>query len=780
MDERYRYLRNFYPSCFSFVLTNLRVWYQSTNLNGNPNWYVFDMSFTNSCSEGVPPYSGTVQEVGVYLTWACDKSKNMWGKYYSDSTNENEHIYCEGSILDQDPPKDSCPAVPTPVYGETGLKWLSENDYKSQVSTLAFERIWRGDENRFFNSLDSYVSAASQVSGCYPGYYEVFDIKGNVVSHNYCFPLIHVGDPSSRVNAANGNQYLFTDNANVLLPQRADVSDQLTRAPVSGGYNYTLRTTNNVLEQFGPDGLPTTKHWANGEFVHYSYSTSSTPEVVAPRAGLPIEMVNHHGRSLAMTYNANGTLKTLVDPAGGITQYTYDEPSGHCPASVFGGECKRLTSVTYPDGSVRRYHYNEATHVDSSLRMINAYLTGITDETGQRLSNYKYNAKGQTISSGWGGMDYQLAYNPAYNPNGDSTWVTDLLGTTRVATYTSILGRSRPTSQSQPAGSGCNASSKSLSYDAQGNVASKTDFNGTTTVYTHDLSRNLEVRRVESAGQNTARTISTQWHPVWHLKTRVAEPGLITTSVYNGQPDPSAGGGTASCAPTDALLPDGSPIAVLCKRIEQATLDANGSQGFDAPADPASPVRVWQYTYNRFGQTLTEDGPRTDVADITTHIYYADTSFAGSGAAAQGHTLGDLASTTDPSGQTTTYDLYNKHGQLLQSTDPNGIVSTYTYDLRQRLTSASVGGQTTTYTYDPVGQLIQVSLPDGSQVSHTYDPAHRLIASADHLGNRIDYTLDNAGNVIGQNLKDPNGALRHSLQQSRDALGRVQQTQTAQ
>jgi hypothetical protein len=82
-----------------------------------------------------------------------------------------------------------------------------------------------------------------------------------------------------------------------------------------------------------------------------------------------------------------------------------------------------------------------------------------------------------------------------------------------------------------------------------------------------------------------ARKISYQWHPQLPLKTGIAEPGFITTIVYNGQPDPFNGGATANCAPPDALLPDGSPIAIVCKRVKQATLDSDGSQGFSATID---------------------------------------------------------------------------------------------------------------------------------------------------------------------------------------------------
>jgi YD repeat-containing protein len=256
----------------------------------------------------------------------------------------------------------------------------------------------------------------------------------------------------------------------------------------------------------------------------------------------------------------------------------------------------------------------------------------------------------------------------------------------------------------------------------------------------------------------------------------VAEPGRITTSVYNGQPDPFNGNALASCAPTAALLPDGKPIAVLCKQVEQATTDTDGHLGFSAALQGGVANRTSSWTYNQYGQVLTEDGPRTDVSDVTTYTYYSDTSFTGSGAAAEGHYPGDLQSMTNAASKVTNYGKYNKHGQLLESTDPNGVLTVNTYDLRQRLLSTTVGGQTTSYSYDPAGQLKKVTLPDTSWVGYDYDDAHRQIAVYDNKGNRTDYVLDNAGNRTGENTKDPSGNLKRQLSRSIDALGRVQQT----
>ena len=196
---------------------------------------------------------------------------------------------------------------------------------------------------------------------------------------------------------------------------------------------------------------------------------------------------------------------------------------------------------------------------------------------------------------------------------------------------------------------------------------------------------------------------------------------------------------------------------------------AAGLSGSPYPVpDTRVPARITTYTYNQYGQVLTEDGPRTDVNDVTTYAYYTDTTAE--------HTLGDLRSVTNAAGKVTQYTKYNKHGQLLESIDPNGVPTVNTYDLRQRLLSTSVGGQTTSYSYDPVGQLTRVTQPDASYIGYEYDDAHRQKAVFDNRGNRIEYTLDNAGVRIAENVRDPAGALRRTLSRSIDALGRVQQT----
>lgn len=488
------------------------------------------------------------------------------------------------------------------------------------------------------------------------------------------------------------------------------------------------------------------------------------------------------GRSLTFGYNGEGHLTSVTDPSGSIMQYDY-KPRRR-DARGFAQENSTFTSlirVRFQDQQSIEYRTPDWDHMDPATTPWATRITGVTDELGQAYKRIVYNNDGTVLSS-------ELA-NGVDRYSVVSGGIADPLGNVRRYSFNGTAGSLEAVYQ--PAGAGCAASSFNVAYDSNGNVSSRDDFNRNRVCYSIAPGRNVETVRVEGliSGQAcsgvtptgtalpaNSRKVSTAWHPDWRLETRIAEPGRITTNVYNGQPDPFAEGAIATCAPANALLPNGRPISVLCKRVDQATADSNGASGFGGvPLSGVAP-RVTTWTYNSWGQILTENGPRIDVNDTTTYTYYTDTDFTGDGASAVGHFMGDLATVTNAAGRATHYTLYNKHGQLVESIDPNGAVTRHTYDLRQRLLSTTEAGQTTSYTYDAAGQLKRVTLPDTSWIGYEYDDAHRQVAVYDNRGNRIDYTLNNAGNRINERVKDPSGALKRQLVKSIDALGRVQQT----
>jgi YD repeat-containing protein len=335
-----------------------------------------------------------------------------------------------------------------------------------------------------------------------------------------------------------------------------------------------------------------------------------------------------------------GLLQQFSDAEGRVTAFAYDA-------------ARNLTTITWPDLRTRTFHYENSSFPRA--------LTGITDELGNRFATFGYDAEGRAVSTeragGAGAYSVTYASPPRVVVTESLDTATGVLyryhdwaplqaasvtgpnGIARVLEASSVNGKNLLSTSSQPAGSGCSASTASMTYDANGNIASKVDFDGSKSCFVHDTARNLRTVAVEGLSGSAqcasvtpasaalpagARKITTSWHPDWALPVRTWQPGSRVTNVFNGQPDPSASNATLTCAPTSALLPDGKPIAVLCKRIEEATTDVNGSLGAGASLAPGVAARVSQWTYTADGQVLTATDPRNTT---TSGAYYGASDF---------------------------------------------------------------------------------------------------------------------------------------------------------
>ena len=550
--------------------------------------------------------------------------------------------------------------------------------------------------------------------------------------------LLQLPNQKIWVTRPTGVTQLFTRSGSRWLPDHdiADSLEQLT--DVSGnttGWQYVVGSDSSI-ETYSASGrlLSIADRSGRTQTLAYDLPVASggddDPDTLDA-------VVDDAGRTLRFTYDAQKRIATVVDPAGGVIAYGYD-PVGN------------LVSVTYPDGHAKTYHYNEPAHTGGAD--LPHALTGITDENGDRFATYAYDASGRAVSTAHaGGADsHTLSYGPA------ATTVTDPLGTQRVYGFTTVLGVVKSTGVSQPGGSGCGAASSSVAYDANGNVAARTDFNGHTTCYAYDLTRNLETARLEGLAQGIAcpadlaahtpapnsaeRTILTRWHATFRLPTKVTEAGRETTTVYDSRGN------------------------VVSRTVKDT---ATGQ------------TRTWTtaYTYHPTVPGVLvqkiEDGPRTDVADLTTTDYHAiDAACTG------GHfgCRGQIERITNALGHITAYDAYDPHGRLTRRTDPNGLVTTLAYTPRGWLKTRTVGTETTAFDYDAAGQLVKLTRPDASYVQFEYDPAHRLTAIVAQDGSRLAYTLDNAGNRIHEAITAPGGgAALYSRSRTFDALGRLWQ-----
>jgi RHS repeat-associated protein len=460
----------------------------------------------------------------------------------------------------------------------------------------------------------------------------------------------------------------------------SDVDVRITLAAIMSGatqIGWQVVRADDTTENYNIGGLLTSIVTRTGLATTLTYNTAyQLMTVTGP-----------FGHTLTYTYNSNGNVATVTVPDGGVYSYAYDSHNN-------------LTSVTYPDSKVRQYQYTNSSFVNA--------LTGIVDELGNTYATYAYDSAGRATSTQHaGGADLTTV---AYNGGGSVT-VTDPNSHASNYTFTTLFGVVKPSAMSGTAVPSVGGTA--FSYDNNGFLASKTDYNGNVTHYTHDA-RGDETSRTEAYGTSLARTISTTWHSTFHLPLTIIEPNRTTTFTY----------------------------------------DANGNMATKTvTAGTAS--HTWTYTYNSNGQVLTAADPNSNVT-----MYTYDSH-------------GDIASITDASGHQTQFTTYDADGKPLSITDPNGLVTTLAYDARGRLTSRTVGSEVTSYTYDAAGNLTKVTQPDSSYLVYSYDNAHRLTGVTDSLGNSIAYTLDAASNVTAKKISDAGGALRWMRSYTYDAVERL-------
>ena len=357
-------------------------------------------------------------------------------------------------------------------------------------------------------------------------------------------------------------------------------------------------------------------------------------------------------------------------------------------------------------------------------------------------------------------------------PDDDTAQATDSLGAVRTYHFGSVQGARLLTSIDGPNCRDCLGSA--VSYDSNGYPALITGFNADSKRYAYDATGLLQ-SETEAVGTSAQRTRAYTWD------TSLRKPSAATVLGPDGSVVAkrgfvydAAGRTTARC---EVDVSSTSASAYVCS--------ASGV----APAG----VRRWVYSYceavddtvcPRVCLLLTADGPRSDVADVTSYAYYM--SADESGCASIGglcHKAGDLLSTTELSGLVTTAVSYDKNGRLTRIRQPNGVLTDDTYTTRGWISTVTVravasgqpdaGDATTRLDYDPTGLVHKVTDADGVTTTYGYDAGHRLTDITDALGNRVHYTLDAAGNRTAEKVMAASSAVTRSLGRTFNNLGQL-------
>lgn len=476
--------------------------------------------------------------------------------------------------------------TPNPISVATGEKLRIETDYSgSGPQPLVLTRGYLSDGN--FNSgmgpnwwhnqtgwisFSDWVNAASNGLSVNAGLIAPTPAEQSAWGANHRAD-IQLPDGSTRTFILNNTTWTAMGNLDTLVQS----STELVYHAVDDDTSYHFNNYGQLISAVLPNGWTT----------QYAYNPN----------GQLASVTNQFGQSLGFAYNSAGALSQVSTPDGGIISYSY-------------AANQNLQQVSYPDGSSRSFFYENPTFPNA--------LTGIA-VNGSRIATYAYNSAGKPVSTvGVNGVDsYQVGYDYDLGYKWDT--ITDPLGIQRSYSYGASYGRTAVLWSIAPNDQPGDAASR-VQDPNTGLITGVADFNGNTATYGWDTNRFLLTSKVEvspAPASATVRTSSTAWHPNYRLPQQQAKPGTLTTSVYNGQPDPFSGGAVASCAPASALNGAGAPIPVLCKRVEQATTDSNGSAGLNASLNPNVPNRVWSWTYNANAQVLSATDARGNTESYT-------------------------------------------------------------------------------------------------------------------------------------------------------------------
>lgn len=614
----------------------------------------------------------------------------------STSTNNTAIESCSGATSSGNPKSDN------PVILATGEKVQIEHDIlASGIRNLSLDRTYRSAStttNMFGSRWQStYDYPVLKTYGCvkYSDY------------PNQCFPTSIV------ITLPDGATYTYTPAGTDIESYQVNGSSDmgtLTYAPgmnyivTIGSKTYTYSASNKTIQKVTKEGGEVLLQWTYASGIN----------------GRPSQVSNGAGHYINFTYNASALVSTATDQDGNQWSYGY---SG-----------LMLTSVTSPGASpdIRTYFYESPYGSD--------LLTGIAIN-GVRYSTYSYDSARRVQNVSWASGER----NDTFSYGTNSTTLTDVRGQATTYTFLSVQGALKIQSISRATTSTCPGSSATTTYDANGWVSSKTDWNGNVTNYSFDASGKLNWK-TSAVGTSSALTQTNTWNG-----------DKLATVTYQDA------GGTAYVRVTYDYVTSGPGINNVAAETWDDLL--TGAQ------------RRMTYDYSFVGagllMSLTVTKTLPSGSAITTYSY---------------DTAGNLTSVTNPLGQQISYSNYNGRGFPRTITDITGVTTTLVWDEKSNLVSSTLNTPTanlaTTYVYNHARQPLSITYPDGRATQYQYNASLRPEYIGNAAGEFIHYAINVSANTStvssdrkvpgwnGSSLTSSTSGL-FSVTRHMDSLGRV-------
>lgn len=630
-------------------------------------------------------------------------------------------------------------------YGAGGRMVAAYDAEGTRLFSLTYDsqgRVFEQDDGIDTNitARFQYVENAQGITTYYT------DRLGNTseFQHDTMYRLIAAVDPLSRLTQfaydANGNRSSLTDALGRITRFQYDVNGDLTQVidPANSSYSMTYDSNHNLLSFRD----------ANGNSSQFTYDNLNNLRAVSDALG------NRDTKS----YNSNSKLtgSLMADGAGMNFSYSSGMPTGasHPETGANSGAgydlTGRVTTLKDADGFETKITYDSAGREVRKENAIGDFEELGYDRRGRLIASRDYNGNVTTFT---------------YDNNDNVLSVRDPLGRTVRYEYD---GEDRVVKTIAPGGG-----SSRIVYDVAGQVIEESDPLGNANRYKYDLAGN-RTERLDAKGELIDKIT---YNALDLPATSEDADGNVVKYEYD-----AAGRPTAIVNPLgrriefgfdDIDRPTGFRDALNRSTKREFEKDDVVSRLIDAKDgsarftyDSANRLTSVELAYGYIRMRYNNRDLMTQFRTPTGRTFNYSYDDAG-----RVTTISPAGPNASSSG--TLRYTYDGNGNALTIREQGGgqseRVSTREYDALDRVTRYTDSeGNTLRYRYDEIGNLAELTYPDGKQVFYSYDTANRLTELRDWDGRRTRYQYDENGRLT--RIDFPNGSRRVMAY---DALGRV-------
>jgi RHS repeat-associated protein len=546
-----------------------------------------------------------------------------------------------------------------------------------------------------------------------------YDARGRLVSRSIAgtttrFDYDAVGQ-LVRITSPNGSTVGFEyDAAHRLVGLHDGLGNHIV---------YTLDAAGNRVQEelFDPSGLLTRTSSAIYDelerLLRSIGASGQTTEYAYDGNGNTTAMTDPLGRLTNNAFDALDRITRSTDPAGGVTEYGYDARDN-------------LTSVTDARGNTTRYEYNafdEVLRLDSPDSGVTEYAY---DTAGNRIS--QIDARGVVTEFEYDALDRLAAIRYPADPSSDVAFGYDE-GANGIGRLTSMVDAS---------------GSNLYAYDARGNLVTETrtilgiDY---VTSYAYDAADNLiamtypserridykrdAIGRVVRAtttlnGQTQVLAENVEYLPFGSARGWRYGNGIAASRDFDLDYRLTALAHGDALTRTHAFDPADNIISI------DDLLNPGASQGFgydalDRLSSAQGAYGQIDYDYDLLGNRLTK---HEDTADEDYTIDPASNRLLSiSGGRNQSYVYDAAGNTLEQGALHFTYDVANR----MASASDGTFAAAYRYNGRGERVIKTVGGESTVFHFDRDGNMIAETRAEGSVIrEYLYLDGQRLAMAA--------------------------------------------------